>query len=91
MTNEKAIHILMHLADHVEEIDGRIGIDGALMNAVLLAINALKRNCGHWVDLGIRLYGGGKQYTHYCSECGQHGYDEYKMCPNCGAQMICED
>ena len=43
MTNEKAIHILMHLEDHVEEIDGCIGIDGALMNATLLAIKALRQ------------------------------------------------
>lgn len=54
MTNEKAIHILMHLADHVEEIDGCIGIDGALMDATLLAIKALRneqircKDCKHY-------------------------------------------
>lgn len=42
---------------------------------------------GRWVALGQRTYGGGKSYTHYCSECGQHGFDDYKRCPNCGAKM----
>ena len=53
----------------------------------LVANGVTVQKCGHWIVLGVRLYGGGKQYTHYCSECGQHGYDEYNCCPNCGAQM----
>ena len=42
---------------------------------------------GKWVPLGQRTYGGGRSYTHYCNRCGQHGYDDYVLCPNCGADM----
>lgn len=44
---------------------------------------------GEWIVLGQRTYGsgGGRNYTHYCSECGQHGFEDYKLCPNCGADM----
>lgn len=43
---------------------------------------------GHWVPLGQRTYGGGRNYTHYCSECGRHGHGDNKFCPDCGAKMI---
>ena len=42
---------------------------------------------GEWVPLGQRTYGGGRSYTHYCNRCGQHGYDDYVLCPSCGAKM----
>lgn len=42
---------------------------------------------GEWIVLGQRTYGSGRSYTHYCTKCGQHGYDDYKLCPNCGADM----
>ena len=42
---------------------------------------------GKWLVLGQRTYGGGRCYTHYCSECGRHGFDDYERCPNCGAKM----
>lgn len=42
---------------------------------------------GKWIALGQRTYGGGRSYTHYCSECGQHGFDDFKRCPNCGAYL----
>ena len=44
---------------------------------------------GEWILLGQRVYGsgGGRNYTHYCSGCGQHGFEDYKLCPNCGADM----
>ena len=45
------------------------------------------REKGEWVPLGQRTYGGGSSYTHYCNLCGQHGYDDYVLCPNCGADM----
>ena len=45
------------------------------------------REKGEWVLLGQRTYGGGRCYTHYCNRCGQHGYDDYVLCPNCGAKM----
>ena len=45
------------------------------------------REKGEWVPLGQRTYGGGRSYTHYCNLCGQHGYDDYVLCPNCGAKM----
>lgn len=45
------------------------------------------REKGEWVPLGQRTYGGGRSYTHYCNRCGQHGYDDYVLCPNCGADM----
>ena len=94
MTNEKAIHILMHLADHVEEIDGRIGIDGALMDATLLAIKALRsQKRGYWIDYCTSIV---------CSECKtsysdeivlmsrDFEHEELNYCPNCGAQVISE-
>lgn len=46
---------------------------------------------GRWIVLGQRTYGGGRCYTHYCSECGQHGFDDYKACPNCFAKMDGDD
>lgn len=45
------------------------------------------REKGEWIPLGQRTYGGGRSYTHYCNRCGQHGYDDYVLCPNCGADM----
>lgn len=42
---------------------------------------------GKWIVLGQRTYGSGRCYTHYCSECGQHGFDDYKGCPGCFAKM----
>lgn len=42
---------------------------------------------GRWIPLGQRTYGGGRSYTHYCSECGKHGFEDYTLCPNCGADM----
>ena len=45
------------------------------------------REKGEWVPLGQRTYGGGRSYTHYCNRCGQHGYDDYVLCHNCGADM----
>ena len=47
----------------------------------------LVREKGEWVPLGQRTYGGGSSYTHYCNLCGQHGYDDYVLCPNRGADM----
>jgi hypothetical protein len=40
-----------------------------------------------WKPLGQRVYGGGRSYTHYCSGCGKHGYDDDDFCPGCGAIM----
>ena len=45
------------------------------------------RENGEWIPLGQRTYGGGRCYTHYCNRCRQHGYDDYVLCPNCGADM----
>lgn len=42
---------------------------------------------GRWVKLGQRTHGGERNYTHYCSKCGQNGFDDYARCPNCGAKM----
>lgn len=42
---------------------------------------------GKWVKLGQQTYGGGRNYTHYCSECGKHGFDDYERCHGCGARM----
>ena len=40
---------------------------------------------GRWIVLGQRA---GMRYpTHYCSECGQHGWKEYQYCQHCGAKM----
>ena len=47
----------------------------------------VRRENGEWIPLGQRTYGGGRCYTHYCNRCGQHGYDDYVLCPNCGAKM----
>ena len=95
MTSEKAIHILMHLAEHVEEINGHIGIDGALMDATLLAIKALHSQqqgkwLKNWCDTGLI----GHLYEE-CSLCGCSMIDtntlwDSKFCPSCGAQMISE-
>ena len=46
---------------------------------------------GKWVKLGQRTYGGGRNYTHYCSECGKHGFDDYERCHGCGARMDGEE
>lgn len=48
---------------------------------------------GRWIILGQRTYGSGsgRNYTHYCSECGQHGFDDYKLCHNCGCRMDLEE
>ena len=46
---------------------------------------------GRWLVLGQRTYGSGRNYTHYCSICGQHGFDDYEFCPNCGCKMDLED
>ena len=53
----------------------------------LIANGVVVREKGEWVPLGQRTYGGGRSYTHYCRQCGQHGYDDYTLCPNCGADM----
>jgi hypothetical protein len=53
----------------------------------LIANGVTMQKHGHWKILGQRTYGGGRCYTHYCSECGQHGFDDYKFCPNCIAKM----
>lgn len=40
---------------------------------------------GKWIVLGQRA---GMRYpTHYCSECGEHGWEEYQYCQHCGAKM----
>jgi len=41
----------------------------------------------HWQMRGQRTYGGGRCYTHYCPVCGQHGYDDYRLCPSCGTPL----
>lgn len=70
-----------------------VGAEHYGYNQINLEINfvpvadVIKVKHGYWKVLGQRTYGGGKQYTHYCSECGQHGYDDYKICPDCGAKM----
>ena len=53
----------------------------------IIANGVVVREKGEWVPLGQRTYGGGRCYTHYCRQCGQHGYDDYALCPNCGADM----
>lgn len=53
----------------------------------LIANGVTMQKHGRWKILGQRTYGGGRCYTHYCSECGQHGFDDYKFCPNCIAKM----
>lgn len=53
----------------------------------LIANGVTVQKHGRWIVLGQRTYGSGRSYTHYCSECGQHGFDDYKRCPNCGAKM----
>ena len=50
-----------------------------------------RKDNGEWVPLGQRTYGGGRSYTHYCSQCGQHGYDNYTLCPSCGERLRMED
>jgi hypothetical protein len=50
-------------------------------------VDAIPVAYGRWIILGQRIYGGGRCYTHYCSKCGQHGFNDYKICPNCGARM----
>lgn len=41
---------------------------------------------GHWINLGMRV-ACTKSPTHYCSECGMHGYSDYERCPKCGCKM----
>lgn len=57
----------------------------------LIANGVTVQKQGQWIVLGQRTYGSGRSYTHYCSECGQHGFDDYKRCPNCGAIMDLEE
>lgn len=45
------------------------------------------RKYATWIPLGQRTYGGGRQYTHYCSVCGEHGYNDKQFCSGCGAKM----
>lgn len=40
-----------------------------------------------WQVRSQRTYGGGRCYTHYCPVCGQHGYDDYRLCPKCGTVL----
>lgn len=59
-------------------------------------INKLERESivpAHWVILGQRVYGSGsgRNYTHYCSRCGNHGYDDDKWCSRCRAYMDLEE
>ncbi len=42
---------------------------------------------GAWKPLGQLTYGCGRSYTHYCSLCGAHGYDDMHFCHGCGADM----
>lgn len=43
---------------------------------------------GKWILIMQKVHSGrGRNYTHYCSNCGQHGYDDYKSCPHCDAKM----
>lgn len=51
------------------------------------AADAAEVRHGKWIVLKQRTYGGGRSYTHYCSECGQHGFDDYKGCPGCLSKM----
>ena len=55
----------------------------------LLANGVVVREKGEWMPLGQRTSGsgGGRNYTHYCKQCGQHGFEDYVICPNCGADM----
>jgi len=48
-------------------------------------IEAESMKHGKWIVLGQRA---GMRYpTHYCSECGEHGWKEYQYCQHCGSRM----
>lgn len=95
MTNEEAIHILMHMERYVVEEDGYFMIYAPLMDASLMAIKALRaQQCGHWIDRGSKLE---------CSCCGKRVYigtydlgileeekKNMKYCSGCGARMTKE-
>ena len=96
MTNEEAIHILMHMERYAAEEDGCFLIYPPLMDATLLAIKALRaQQHGHWIIKGRKLE---------CSCCGKRVYigtddpgifeeekANMKYCSGCGARMIQED
>lgn len=56
----------------------------------LMEQNITVRRYAKWIPLGQRTYGGGRQYTHYCSLCSQHGYSDMHFCSGCGADMSFE-
>lgn len=74
---------LMHQPQLTKSVVRRVLIQTPSVNPESLRLK------GRWVVFGQRIYGSGsgRNYTHYCSECGQHGFDDYVFCPNCGVKM----
>ena len=82
MNNERAIEVLKNY------VGCYLGnLSGEEYEALELAIKALERPQGEWVDTNS---------GYKCSVCGEsndYAYDEYKhkftdyYCPNCGAKM----
>lgn len=78
---------LIKRADAIEEA-GRADVDmscytfekikSALMDIPAVDAELVRR--GTWVTTP-------KAYVVKCSECGNTGFPEWKLCPNCGARM----
>lgn len=96
MTNEEAIHILMHMERYAAEEDGYFMICPPLMDATLLAIKALRaQRCGHWIDRGRKLECSccGKRVYLGTEDLGIHEEEKVNMryCSGCGARMMKEN
>lgn len=89
MTNKEAINTLNSLKDYYNDKneDSYVGFDDNDNEALDLAIKALERPQGKWID-------DSKEDSYYanCSHCDyqidthyERGYLNY--CPNCGADM----
>jgi hypothetical protein len=47
-----------------------------------------KKEDACWIKMRERVYGGGRGYTHCCSNCGgRHGFGDERYCPDCGIKM----
>lgn len=54
----------------------------------LLANGVIMPGYAEWVPFGdYKPDKHGNRYTHYCSKCGQFGFEDFPRCPKCASDM----
>ena len=83
MTRDEAIKWLERIKERYI-LCGDEGFDKARKEALNMAIEALERKCGEWVDKWHTLW---KEELPVCSVCNNISVFKSNYCPNCGSRM----